>query len=135
MRRAHTICLSIDLPFEAVHAFLSDPANFSSWAAVEPDTFKPLPGGDWEGDMPVGPRHFRFIAPNALGVLDHAIFVPGEEVLFMPMRVMPNLAGTELTFTYLQRTGMGDAQFDSTVEWLTTDLLALKSLLEARKQG
>lgn len=132
MRRSHTISVSIDRPFEDVYAYLSKPTNFEQWAAVEGGTFRPLDNGDWQADTPFGFRHFRFSAPNNYGVLDHAVFVPGGEVLYTPMRVVPNDRGTELTFTFFRREGMDDAQFSSAVEWITTDFLALKSLLEAR---
>jgi hypothetical protein len=48
------------------------------------------------------------------------------------MRVVPNEEGTELNFTFFAREGMDDAQFASAIEWITTDFLTLKSLLEAR---
>ena len=132
MRRSHTISISIDRPFDDVYAYLGKPINFQQWAAVEPDTFRPLDNGDWQGETPFGFRHFRFSPPNNYGVLDHAVFVPGGEILYTPMRVMPNDLGTELTFTFFRREGMDDAQFASAIEWIMTDFLALKSLLEAR---
>lgn len=132
MRRSHTISISINRPFDDVYAYLSKPLNFEQWAAVSGGTFKPLDNGDWEGETPFGFRHFRFSPPNNYGVLDHAIFVPGGEVLYTPMRVVPNDDGTDLTFTFFRREGMDDAQFASAVEWIMTDFLSLKSLLEAR---
>lgn len=132
MRRSHTISVSIDRPYDETYAYLSKPSNYEHWAAMEPGTFKPLPDGDWHGDTPFGFRHFRFSPPNRYGVLDHAIFIPGGEILYTPMRVVPNDEGTELTFTFFQRAGMDDAQFESAREWIMTDFLALKSLLEAR---
>jgi hypothetical protein len=132
MRRSHTISVSIDCPFDDAYAYLSKPVNFDQWAAVEPGSFKPLDNGDWEGETPLGFRHFRFSAPNNYGVLDHAIFVPGAAPLYMPMRVVPNDEGTELTFTFFRREGMDDRQFSSVVEWIMTDFLTLKTLLEAR---
>lgn len=135
MRRSHTIGVSIERPFDEVYDYLVRPANYQHWAAVEPGSFKPLDNGDWEGLTANGLRHFRFTTPNNFGVLDHAIFVPGGKVLYTPMRVMPNGDGTELTFMFFQRDGVDDAQFASTVEWINTDLLTLKSLLEARNWG
>ena len=135
MRRSHTISVSIDRPFDEVYDYLVKPANYQHWAAVEPGTLRPLDNGDWKGDTSYGPRHFRFSPPNDFGVLDHAIFVPGGELLYTPMRVMRNGRGTELTFTFFQREGMDDVKFASTVEWINTDFLTLKSLLEARNRA
>ena len=135
MRRAHTITVSIDYPCEATYRFLSDPRNYGEWAAVEKNTYRQLPNGDWAAQVTFGGmRHFRFTPVNPFGVLDHAVFVPGEPLLWTPMRVMPNEDGTELTFTFYQRPGMSEAEFVSAVEWITTDFLTLKSLLEALRR-
>lgn len=135
MRRSHTISLSIDCSYEATYRFLADPRSYGEWAAVEKLTYRPLGDGDWEGVANIGGmRHFRFTRVNEFGVLDHAMFVPGEEPLWMPMRVMPNEEGTDLVFTFYQRPGMSDEEFASTIEWITTDFLALKALLEARRR-
>lgn len=131
MRRSHTISLSINRPFLDVYDYLVRPRNYQNWAAVEPGTFKPLADGDWEGLMAHGLRHIRFSPPNNFGVLDHAIFVPGEEPVYMPMRVMPNQEGCEVVLTFFGRDDLDDAAFDSAVEWIRVDLLGLKSLLEA----
>jgi len=131
MRRSHTITLQIDRPYAAVYKFMADPRNFSQWAAVDEGTFEPLGGGDWRAMTAGGLRHYRFTPPNAYGVLDHAQFVPGEVPLFNPMRIFANEDSTELQFTFFQRAGMSDEAFVSTVEWITTDFLTLKSLLEA----
>lgn len=131
MRRSHTINISIERPFDDVYDYLSRPRNYQNWAAVEPGSFVPLDNGDWQGDTPHGIRHFRFTPPNNFGVLDHAMFVPGGEMIYTPMRVMPNEDGCELNFTFFRRPGMDDAAFASAMEWIQTDFLALKSLLEA----
>ena len=135
MRRSQTISLFIDCPYATTYRFLADPRNYGEWAAVERQTYRPLVNGDWEGMTNIGGmRHFRFSPVNDFGVLDHAVFVPGEEPLWTPMRVMPNEEGTELAFTFYQRPGMSDEEFASAIEWITTDLLTLKAFLEARRR-
>ena len=135
MRRSHTISLQIDYPYDDAYRFLADPLNYGTWAAVEQDSYRPLDNGDWEGVTAFGgKRHFRFTSPNPHGVLDHAVFVPGEPLLWTPMRVTPNEEGTELSFTFYQRPGMSEAEFLSAIEWITTDFLTLKSLLEALRR-
>lgn len=134
MRRSHTISLQIDYPYDDAYRFLADPLNYGAWAAVDRDSYRPLGNGDWEGMTAFGKRHFRFTPPNAFGVLDHAVFIPGEVPLWTPMRVMPNEEGTELSFTFYQRPGMNEAEFLSAIEWITTDFLTLKSLLEALRR-
>jgi hypothetical protein len=135
MRRSHTITLQIDYPFEDAYRFLADPLNYGTWAAVDQASYRPLGNGDWEGMTAFGgKRHFRFTPANGFGVLDHAVFIPAEKPLWTPMRVMPNAGGTELAFTFYQRPGMSDEEFASAVEWITTDFLTLKSLLEALRR-
>lgn len=131
MRRSHTITLQIERPYAAVYQFLVDPRNFSQWAAVDSASFAPNGDGDWRAMTAGGLRHYRFSPINAFGILDHAQFVPGEAPMFNPMRVFPNENGTELLFTFFRREGMTDEEFDSTIEWITTDFLTLKSVLEA----
>jgi hypothetical protein len=134
MRRSHTFTFQIECPYEASYRFLSDPRNYAEWAAVEKGTYRPVGNGDWMGETPFGGmRHFRFLAPNAFGVFDHAMFIPGETLLYTPMRIFPNEEGTELHFTFFQRSGMSEEQFVSAIEWITTDFLTLKSLLEATR--
>lgn len=135
MRRSHTICVPIDRSYDDVYAYLSKPMNYGQWAAVDQGTFRPLPNGDWQANTPFGFRHFRFTPPNAFGVLDHAIFESDQAVWYNPMRVVPNELGCEVSFTFFRRDGMDDEQFLSAIEWITTDFLALKSLLEARNRG
>ena len=135
MPQSHTIVIEIDHPLADTYRYLADPRTYADWAAIDPGTWRPVGGGDWGGQTRFGGlRHVRFTPPNDQGVLDHAVFVPGEEPLWMPMRVAAKGKGTELRFTFLQRPGMSDEAFASAIEWITTDFLALKSLLEARRR-
>lgn len=131
MRRFETIGIHIERPYASVYRFTATPLNYPRWAAVDEGTFVATGDGDWAGETAMGYRHFRFAPVNAHGVLDHAMFVPGETPMMMPMRVHPNGAGTDLYFVFHQRPGMDDAQFVSAVAWITNDLLTLKALLEA----
>jgi hypothetical protein len=87
-------------------------------------------GRDWLADTAAGPRIVRFIEPNIYGVLDHAVFPEGEEPVFGPMRVVANEEGTLLSYAFFRRPGLSDEKFESTIEWITTDLMMAKSLLE-----
>ena len=109
---------------------MADPRNFSRWAAVDEATFAPLEGGDWHAMTSGGLRHYRFTPPNEFGVLDHAQFVPGEKPVFVSMRVLANEEGSEVVVTFFARHGLSDAEFASTIEWITSDLFTLKSVLE-----
>lgn len=131
MRRSQTITVQIGLSWRQVYAFLAEPTNFPRWASVTPCTFRQVEGSEWEGEMLGAVRRVRFCAPNEWGVLDHAILFDGQEPMVTPMRVVANADGAEVLFTFFQRDGMSDEQFSSTLEWITADLWALKSMLEA----
>lgn len=124
------ISLVIERPVREVFRFLIEPLNFPKWAAVTGHRFEPRGGRDWLADMAAGPRMIRFCEPNEYGVLDHAVFAEGETPITNPMRVVANEEGTLLTYTAFQRPGVSDEKFTSTVEWITSDLMTAKSLLE-----
>lgn len=131
MRLAHTFTIHIGRPLEAVYLYLAEPENYPSWSAMNKVGFHRLNNEDWAGQTAFGPRHVRFTPANAFGVLDHAVFEPGREILFSPMRVVANGDDTELLFTFFQREGMDEAQFASTLQWIEIDLLTLKTVVEA----
>jgi hypothetical protein len=131
MRASRTITLFIERPVAEVSAFLADPLNYPKWAAVTEPTFQHKGGLVWRAETPMGPRLIEFLPPNPFGVVDHATYREGEDPIFMPMRVVANEEGTELIYTFFQRPGMSEEQLDSTIEWIRTDLMTLKSLLES----
>jgi uncharacterized protein YndB with AHSA1/START domain len=133
LRRSHTLTFHIERPYEAVYEFLVDPRNYALWAAVEKDTFRQLEDGDWEAETEFGGKwNFRFTPANPFGVLDHAAYQPGKPIMWMPMRAVANEEGTDLIVTFYQRPDASDEEFASAVEWITTDFLGLKSLLEVQ---
>jgi hypothetical protein len=129
MRQSHLIQFSIARPVAEVYAFLADPLNYPRWAAVDGGITQ-VRQDEWLTRTPFGDRIIRFSTPNPYGVLDHAVYAQGEEPVMMPMRVVANGEGTEVMFLFYRRDDMNDEQFKSTIEWVTTDLLTLQSLLE-----
>lgn len=131
MRRSQTITLQIERSVEDVYDFLADPYNHCQWSVSLPGTMRHVAGNEWQADTQIGPRRFQFCARNGFGVLDHAVYREGETPMFTPFRVADNDGGTEVIYTFYQRDTMSEAQFVSTMEWITGDLWALKSILEA----
>ena len=129
MRKSHLIHFAIERPVDEVYSFLANPMNYPKWAAVDGPMIE-IAASEWSIQTPFGQRIVRFSEPNTFGVLDHAVFAESEEPVVMPMRVAANGDGTELTFIFYQRDTMTDEQFESTIEWVRTDLLTLRSLLE-----
>jgi hypothetical protein len=124
------IGLGIERPVADAYRFLIEPRNFTKWAALTGHRYEHIGGRDWVADTAAGTRIVRFGEPNGYGVVDHAVFAEDETPLVNPMRVVANEEGTLLTYTCFQRPGMSAEKFASTVEWLTADLLTLKTVLE-----
>ena len=85
----------------------------------------------WVVETAQGPVGLRFAPENDYGVTDHTVTVSPEVTVYVPMRVVANEDGTELTFMFFRRPEMSDEKFASTIEWVTVDFLVLKGLLEA----
>ncbi|CDP52885.1 SRPBCC family protein [Paradevosia shaoguanensis] len=134
MLKSRTITISINRPVADVYAYLSDPSNMPNWTTALGERFERVEGNVWHAavpDDPRGPVTVRFSPRNDWGVLDYEVSRSGEEPLMVPLRVFANQEGCDLAFTFFQRPGVSDEHLDSEVEWVRTDLLTLKSLLEA----
>ncbi len=132
MFRSMTITVSIARPFEEVYEFLAEPLNLPTWT-VAIERIEHRRGNDWAAATPEGEIIIRYATRNKHGVLDYSVRRPGEsEAYIIPLRVFANDDGAELTFTHYQRRGMSDELFNSEAEWVRSDLLTLKTLLETR---
>ena len=129
MQPAEVVSLSIDRPLEEVYEFLLVPENFARWAFVGDAEMRNLGGNDWSAETSVGRRILHFASRNAYFVLTHTARPPGEAPHTIPMRLMRNGEGTQLTYVFLQYEGQ-EAEWRSRIEWVTADLGALKSYLE-----
>ena len=129
LRQSHVIHLSLSRSAADVYAWLARPRNYAQWAAVTGPMTQIGPQ-DWGIDTPFGPRLVRFCEANTLGVLDHAVYRAGEEPVMFPMWVVPNGEGCELIFVFFRRDDMTAEQFESSLEWINTDFLTLRSMLE-----
>jgi hypothetical protein len=128
MFQSHLIHLSLARPLSEIYQFLAEPRNYAKWAAVT-GSMTQIGPSDWKAQTEFGERIIRFTPLNAYGVLDHAVFREGDTPVMMPMRVAANQDGCELTFLFFRRPGVSDAEFASAIEWVTSDFLALQSLL------
>lgn len=128
-RESRTVSTRIERPAAEVYDFAARPENLPRWAAglgaaVVRD------GADWRIETQQGALRLRFAAPNAFGVLDHAVTLPDGTVVDVPMRVVPNGDGAEVLFTLLRQPGMSDADFARDAGLVAADLATLKRLLE-----
>ena len=128
MLPARTLSISISRPATGVYDYLADPARFPAWSkfitGMRPD------GDDWIATTTAGETRVRFAPHNTFGVVDHTVTVaPGVEV-FVPFRVVPNQAGSEVLFTVFRQPTQDDRAFADDCALVATDLASLKALLE-----
>lgn len=123
---------SIDRPAADVYQYASDPANLPAWApglgsSVENND------GHWFVETPAGPAGFAFVERNKFGVLDHEVTLPSGDVIYNPMRVVPNGDGCEVVFTLRCLPDMSSEDFERDAGLVQADLTRLKQVLEAAR--
>ena len=135
MLSARTVSVSIDAAPDAVYRFVADALNMARWApgfcqtiAADPDVERGFRITTAEGTA----ARARFVAPNALGVVDHWVTIPDVGEVYVPLRVLANEAGSEVLLTIFRQPSMSDGQWDKDCEAVTQDLARLKALLEAK---
>jgi len=124
------VSVSIQRPAQVVYDFVSNGTQLSRWASGLGESVQ-ASGNDWLADGPLGKIRIRFAAQNEFGVLDHDVQLPSGETVHNPLRVVPNGAGSELTFTLFRLPGVNEQSFDSDAATVERDLKRLKELLEA----
>jgi uncharacterized protein YndB with AHSA1/START domain len=129
MQAALTLSIAIDRPPAAVYEFVSDPRNLPRWAKGLGSAIKPE-GVDWIVETLGGPVRLRFAEPNELGVLDHYVRPAQGPEVYIPMRVVANGLGSELTFTLFRTASMSEQAFEEDSEAVKRDLESLKAVLE-----
>ena len=127
---ARLLHVTINRSVQDTYRFLADPANMPQWASGLGNGIAQI-DGKWLTNTPEGKLEVRFAPANDFGVLDHEVVPASGASIFIPMRVVANGDGCELTFTLFRQPGMSDEKFNEDTAWVTRDLEALKTLLEA----
>jgi carbon monoxide dehydrogenase subunit G len=132
LRPARTLSVSIATPAAEVYAFIADPRRLPEWATGLGSTATPLPDGAWRVETPAGPMRVVFAPANDFGVVDHDVTpLTGEgPAVDVPLRVVPNGAGSEVMLTVFQQPGMSDAQYAADTALVQADLERLKNALQ-----
>jgi hypothetical protein len=126
---ARTLTISIDCPPARVQAFVTDPRNLPTWAnGLGKDVRSEA--GQWFVLTPAGEVSIRFAEPNACGVIDHWVQISPDLEIHVPMRVLPNGAGSEVLFTLFQPATMSAEQLAVDIGLVEQDLQRLKQVLE-----
>ena len=130
IHKSLVVTASIERDWREVYDFASVPENFQRWAAGLGRRFERAKDGEWLAEDPAGrPIRIRFSPSNALGVLDHIVFLEGREY-HNAVRVVPNGTGAEIMFTLLRMPETTDEEFAADAAAVQRDLNALKALLE-----
>lgn len=131
---SRTLSVWIDRAPDAVYAFLSVPENFMQWASGLADSLK-RDGDGWVAETPEGTARVRFTPPNPFRIADHWVTLPGGAEISLPIRVLANGGGSEVTFHLFRQPEMDDAHFARDADWVERDLATLKRVLEDRRPG
>ena len=125
-----TVSVTINRPWREVYDFASIPLNFQRWASGLGGSLKKS-GDLWSAEGPDGPIRIRFSERNDFGVLDHWVMPEAGGEIYMPLRVLPNGTGAEVTMTLFRPEGRTDDEMAADEDWVRRDLDALRTLLES----
>lgn len=128
-REARHLSVSIDCQPATAYAWLSVPENFPQWAAGLATSLRQVDGA-WVAETPFGAMKFMFSPPNDYGVLDHWVHPAAGGEIYVPLRVVPNGTGCELTLTLFRTADMTDERFAADAELVRRDLRFAQKLLE-----
>jgi hypothetical protein len=121
---------SIDRPATEVYDYAADPAHLPEWAPGLGSSVENV-DGRWFVETPAGPAGLAFVERNEFGVLDHEVTLPSGDVIYNPMRVVPNGGGCEVVFSLRRLPGVSSEDFKRDAGLVQADLTRLKHVLEA----
>jgi hypothetical protein len=124
----------INRPAAEVYDYASDPANLPEWAPGLGSSVEQV-DGRWFVDTAAGRVGVAFAPRNEYGVLDHDVTLPSGEVIYNPVRVIPDGTGSEVIFTLRRLPGMSDEDFERDAGAVAADLTRLKQVLENASQS
>ncbi|MGV3741723.1 MAG: SRPBCC family protein [Burkholderiaceae bacterium] len=127
---SRTVSVHIACAPDTIVRFVSNPLNLPLWARQFCLSVR-RSGAKWQVETPQGMVTIRFVAPNALGVLDHYVGLPSGEEIYAPMRALASGDGSEVLFTLLRLPEMSDAQFEEDAAMVERDLQTLKAVMES----
>jgi hypothetical protein len=123
---------SIDRPAAQVYDYAADPAHLPEWAPGLGRSVENV-DGRWFVETPAGRAGVAFVERNEFGVLDHEVTLPSGDVIYNPMRIVPNGDGCEVVFSLRRLPGMSSEDFERDAGLVQADLTRLKQVLEAAR--
>lgn len=113
-----------------VYEYACDPANLPNWAPGLGSSVENV-DGQWFVETSEGRVGVAFAPRNEYGVLDHEVTLPSGDVIYNPMRVVPDGDGCEVVFSLRRLPDMSDEDFARDAGLVQADLTRLKHVLEA----
>ena len=130
MLRAHTLTLLIERPAREVYRFLTTVEALIDWLQLTDVALRPEEDARLvQFDTAQGPVRIDLTAESRQ-VIDYSHWQGGRPVRMGCVRVIEHGEGCVLVHTGLQQPGVSAEEFVSEQNWVETDLLVLKSLLE-----
>ncbi|QND51984.1 SRPBCC family protein [Phyllobacterium sp. 628] len=132
IRESRTLQISVNREWRSAYDYASNPENVPKWASGLASGLQKS-GNEWLADGPAGKLRIRFAPRNDYGVLDHWVITETGEEVYVPLRVVANDAGCEISFTLFRMPDMNEAKFAEDAAWVMRDLNALRAVLESEK--
>lgn len=129
MHAVRIITRSIACPYEQAYERAHPPEFFAEWAAGLSSSLS-REGDRWMAETPAGRAEVRFSPRNEHGVMDHHVLLPGGQDIYIPLRMIANGKGTEVSLWLFRQPEMDDAAFERDAMAVEKDLDTLKALLE-----
>jgi uncharacterized membrane protein len=89
---------------------------------------------EWARGLGSAVENVTFVERNAFGVLDHEVTLPSGEMVYVPMRVLPDGDSSEVVFTLRRSPGMSDQDLERDAQAVAADLARLKEIVEGRNR-
>lgn len=135
MLEVRHISVSVARPWREAYEDIWRPDRFPAWAEGLSKADLRREGDTWVATGSDGPIRIDFTGHNDFGVMDHTVHLGSGEDVFVPLRIVANGTGCEITLTLFRQPGMTDAVFARDAGWVERDLGALKWLLETGGLG
>lgn len=126
---ALTLSVTIGRSAQDVYEAIWRPADFPKWASGLSAARLRFEDDEWRADGPDGPVRLRFTRHNTFGIMDHWVDLGAGTEIYVPMRVVANSEGAEVSLMLYRQPGMTEEQFSADADWMRGDLLALKQML------
>ncbi|GGO02492.1 SRPBCC family protein [Microbispora bryophytorum] len=122
------ISVWIDRHAADVYEYASNPANLPQWAPGLGSSVENVEGR-WYVETPSGRVGLAFAERNDYGILDHDVTLPSGQVVYNPMRVIPDGDVCEVVFTLRRLPGVSDEDFARDAGLVQADLTRLKAVM------